>query len=86
MGMVVGLLVLFRERLNHQGRLAKDMAASAYTVFLIHAPVIVFLALALRGINLHPLLKFVLVAPVAVAICFILASFIRKLPLLRDIL
>jgi glucan biosynthesis protein C len=86
MGMVVGLLVLFRERLNHEGRLAKDMAASAYTVFLIHAPVIVFLALALRGINLHPLLKFVLVAPVAVAICFILASFIRKLPLLRDIL
>jgi glucan biosynthesis protein C len=86
MGMVVGLLVLFRERLNHQGRLAKDMAASAYTVFLIHAPVIVFLALALRGVILHPLLKFLLVAPVAIAICFILASFIRKLPLLRDIL
>jgi glucan biosynthesis protein C len=86
MGMVLGLLVLFRERLNHQGRLAKDMAASAYTVFLIHAPVIVFLALALRGVILHPLLKFLLVAPVAIAICFILANFIRKLPLLRDIL
>jgi len=86
MGMVVGLLVLFRERLNHQGRLAKDMAASTYTVFIIHAPVIVFLALALRGINLHPLLKFVSVAPVAIAICFILANFVRKLPLLRNIL
>ncbi len=86
MGMVIGLLVLFRERLNHQGKLAKDMAASAYTVFIIHAPVIVFLALALRGISLHPLLKFVSVAPIALALCFVLANFIRKLPLARDIL
>jgi glucan biosynthesis protein C len=86
MGMVIGLLVLFRERLNRQGVLAKDMAASAYTVFIIHAPVIVFLALALRGINLYPLLKFVLVAPVALALCFVLAHYIRKLPLAREIL
>ena len=86
MGMVIGLLVLFREKLNHQGKLAKDMAASAYTVFIIHAPVIVFLALALRDISLYPLLKFVLVAPIAIALCFVLAHYIRKLPLLRDIL
>jgi surface polysaccharide O-acyltransferase-like enzyme len=86
MGMVVGLLVLFRERLNHQGVLAKDMAASAYTVFIIHAPVIVFLALALRDISLHPLPKFILVAPIALALCFVLAHYIRKLPLARDIL
>jgi hypothetical protein len=86
MGMVVGMLVLFREWLNFQGRLAKDMSASAYTVFLIHAPVIVILALALRGIILHPLLKFILVSPLAVAICFGLAHYIRKLPLAREIL
>ena len=86
MGMVIGLLVLFREKLNHQGKLAKDMAASAYTVFIIHAPVIVFLALALRDISLYPLLKFVLVAPIAIALCFVLAHYIRKLPLARDIL
>ena len=86
MGMVVGLLVLFREKLNRQGSVAKAMAASAYTVFIIHAPVIVFLALALKGIDLYPLLKFVLVAPVALAICFLLANFIRQLPLARRIL
>jgi glucan biosynthesis protein C len=61
MGMVIGLLVLFRERLNHQGVLAKAMAASAYAVYIIHAPV-------------------------ALALCFLLANFIRKLPLARDIL
>jgi surface polysaccharide O-acyltransferase-like enzyme len=86
MGLVIGFLVLFRERLNRQGGLAKDMAASAYTVFIIHAPVIVFLALALRGVTLQPLLKFILVAPLALALCFVLAHLIRRLPLARDIL
>jgi hypothetical protein len=57
MAMVVGLLVIFRERLNFQGRLAKEMSASAYTVFLIHAPVIVILALALRGSNSAPIVQ-----------------------------
>lgn len=86
MGMVIGLLVLFRKRYNHQGNLAKALSASAYTVFLIHAPVIVFLALALRGISLHPLLKFPLVALMAVPLCFLIANYLRQLPLARDIL
>jgi hypothetical protein len=55
-------------------------------VFLIHAPVLVFLALALRGISLPSLLKFVLVAPLAVALCFLIANYLRQLPLARRIL
>jgi glucan biosynthesis protein C len=86
MGLVIGLLVWFRKRYDRQGALAKGMSASAYTVFLIHAPVLVFLALALRGISLHPLLKFAVVAPLAVALCFLIANYLRKLPLARRIL
>jgi glucan biosynthesis protein C len=86
MGLVIGLLVVFRKRYNRQGSLAKALSASAYTVYLIHAPVIVFLALALRGISLYPLLKFALVAPLAVALCFLIANYLRKLPLARSIL
>jgi surface polysaccharide O-acyltransferase-like enzyme len=85
-GMVIGLLVWFRERLNSQRALAKAMSASAYTVYLIHAPVLVLLALALRGISLHALLKFVLVAPLAIALCFLIANYLRQLPLARRIL
>jgi glucan biosynthesis protein C len=86
MGMIIGLLVWFRERFNHQGKLGKAMAASAYTVYIIHAPVIVFLGLALQDISLPSLLKFVLVAPVAVVLCFLIANYLRKLPLARNIL
>ncbi|MFC1511758.1 hypothetical protein ACFL5H_01005 [Candidatus Latescibacterota bacterium] len=45
-----------------------------------------FLVLALRGLSLYPLLKFALVAPLAVGLCFTLASIFRKLPLARQIL
>ena len=86
MGMVIGLLVLFRERLNHQGKLARAMAASAYTVYIIHAPVLVFLSLTFQSVSALTLVKFTLIAPIAVVLCFSLAGLVRKLPLARDIL
>lgn len=85
-GIIIALVVLFRERFDRQGSLAKTMSDSSYAVYFIHAPVLVFLALALRGITLYPLLKWTLVAPVAVALCFVLAYLLRKLPLVRRIL
>jgi glucan biosynthesis protein C len=55
-------------------------------VYFIHAPVLVFLALALRNVSLHPLIKWALVTPVAVSLCFVIAHFFRRLPLVRRIL
>lgn len=85
-GMVIILLVWFRKRFNHQGTVARAMSASAYTAYIIHQPVLIFLGLTLMGIALYPLLKFALVAPVAVALCFLLSNYIRKLPFARRIL
>jgi hypothetical protein len=84
--MVVTLLVWFRNRFDYQGRLAKAMSAAAYPVYIFHAPVIVLLALAVSGIRLEMGVKFVLVAPVAVALCFLIGYYIKKLPLARSIL
>jgi surface polysaccharide O-acyltransferase-like enzyme len=84
-GMIIILLVWFREKLNHQNALAKAMSDSTYTVYFIHAPVLVFLALALKDIDLYPLLKWALVSPVAIFFCFVIAYFLRRLPLLRRI-
>jgi len=83
---IIALIVLFREKYNNQGRLVKAMSAGVYTVYIFHAPIIVLLALALRSINIDPLLKFVLVAPLAVSFCFMLSNYIQKLPVARNIL
>ncbi len=83
---IIALTVFFREKCKNQGRFLKAMSKSAYTVYIFHAPIIVFLALGLRGIILDPLINFVLVAPLAVGICFLLSNYIRKLPIARNIL
>jgi glucan biosynthesis protein C len=86
MGLIITLLVWFRQRFNHQGSLVKTISASAYTVYIIHAPVIVLVALAWQDISLYPLIKFPLVALMVVPFCFLLGNYIRKLPLARNIL
>ncbi len=83
---IIALTVLFRKKYNNQGRLVKAMSSGVYTVYIFHAPIIVLLALGLRSVILDPLLKFVLVAPLAVILCFLLSNYIRKLPVARNIL
>jgi glucan biosynthesis protein C len=82
----VALLVLFRERLNHQGRLAAALSASAYGAYIFHGPVIIWLAMALRPVRMDMGLKFLCVAPLAVALTFLVAFVAKKLPVARNIL
>ena len=84
--MIVTLLTLFRSRFNQQGSLARTLSGDAYAVFFIHAPVIVLLALALSGVRIEMGVKFILVAPAAVALSFAVGHLVRKLPLARKIL
>ena len=80
LGMCIGLIYLFRRYWNGQGRLARFLSPNAYTAYIIHAPVITFIALALRNVDIYPLLKFGLAALIAVPLCFVLSNLTRKLP------
>jgi len=85
LAMVVTLLVWFRNRFNQQGSLAQKMSAAAYATYIFHRPTITLLALALLSFKLDLALKFVLVAPLAVALSFLVGYGVKKLPLARDI-
>jgi glucans biosynthesis protein C len=85
-GVSIGLLALYRTRWNRQGRLAKGLAANAYTVYLIHPLVIVSFAYAFQAVALYPLLKCVIAVLIALPLCFLISSFIRKIPLTDRIL
>ncbi|MGE5223563.1 MAG: acyltransferase family protein, partial [Omnitrophica WOR_2 bacterium] len=84
--MLVIVFVWFRNRFNRQGWLIRQMSAASYAVYVLHPLVIVPLALALSSVLLDLSLKFVLVAPVAVALSFLAGYFIQKLPLARNFL
>ena len=85
-GLCVGLLVLFRERLNRQGRLLSVLSAAAYTVYIIHVLVIVGLQFNLVAVVLPPFVKFLVVTLIGVPLCFGISHLIKKLPLARRIL
>jgi len=84
-GLGIGLLVLFRERWNHQGRLAKGLAASVYTVYLIHPVVLVGFAYAFHVVALYPLLKWAIAVLVTLPLCFLISFVIRKIPLVNRV-
>jgi surface polysaccharide O-acyltransferase-like enzyme len=85
-GVCIGFLVLFRTHWNRQGRLAKGLAASAYTVYLIHPVVLVGFCYAFHTVALYPLLKFGIAVLITLPLCFLISSFIHKIPLANRIL
>jgi glucan biosynthesis protein C len=85
-GMCLGLIPLFRHLFNDESRLGRFLSQHSYTVYVIHVPIVVFLAFVLRGLNLENLLKFGLVAAVAVPICFAAAYIVREIPLASRVL
>ena len=85
-GMCIGLTVLFRERLNGRGRLARDLAATTYAVYLLHVPVLVPLQYAFAAASFGPLTKFLLVTLITIPATFAIGSILRRAPLARAVL
>ena len=81
-----GLIGVFKEKFNKQNNLIKAMAGSSFTVYVIHAPIIVGVAVLAGPIAIPLLLKWVIMCVICVPICFAVAYFIRKIPLLNKIL
>ncbi len=79
-GLCLGLITLFRRFFNGRARFGTFLSQQSYTVYIIHIPIIVFLAYALREIDLASLLKFGLAAVIIVPICFAVAYIVRKIP------
>jgi len=83
--MVISLLVWFRKRRDQQGKLARTMSSNAYATYVFHAPILMFVSIGLRSVELYPLLKFALVAAICIPLCFLAGGLVRKLPVARRI-
>jgi len=84
--LMVGLLVLFRERINRHSSLSQAASANSFATYVIHTPVLIVLTLMVHEVHLYPLLKFVVVGAFVVPACFLLAGLIRRLPGVQRIL
>jgi peptidoglycan/LPS O-acetylase OafA/YrhL len=69
---------VFRDRVNSQTPLAREMAQSTYAAYMLHVFVAVFFQSLALGLTALPLFKFFLVSLVTVPVSFLLASLIRR--------
>jgi len=83
---IIFLLYFFREKFNRSGVLLALMAASVYTVYIIHQTVLYALNIIFLSIQIPSFLKFFGVSLIGVPLCFLLAYLIRKLPYARRVL
>jgi fucose 4-O-acetylase-like acetyltransferase len=79
-GMVLAAITLFRRFFNNNSRFGRFLAQQSYAVYLIHVPIIVFTAIALKELDLAALPKFVTVSLIVIPVCFIVAWLMRKIP------
>jgi hypothetical protein len=85
-GICLSAIALFRSFFGVQRRFGRFLSQHSYTVYIIHIPIIVLLAVTLRRIDLEPLLKFGVAGTIAVPTCFAVAFMFRKIPLVSRIL
>jgi fucose 4-O-acetylase-like acetyltransferase len=85
--MSILVISIFQRRFNRQGTLGQVMSKNAYTVYIIHPLVILPGAYLLRGLSIDPLLKWALVSPMLVAMCFMASHWlVRRIPLSEKVL
>ena len=82
----IGLIYVFRRKLNQQGIMAKELSRSAYATYLLHEPVITYFAIFTEGIIIYPLLKFVIAVVIMTPICFLVGGLVRRIPYVGRVL
>ncbi len=83
--MCLGLIVIFRDKFNRQGKLMRFLTDNAFGVYVFHPVVLISVSMLLRNYYMYPLVKFVLAVAIVLPIVFIISSLIRKIPGLKKV-
>jgi len=83
---ILGLIGIFKQILNNQRKWAKQLSGAAYAVFIMHPVVIVTLSAILKDWEVYPVLKFFILAPIALFLCFCIGILLKKIPVVNKII
>ncbi|MFX0076848.1 MAG: acyltransferase family protein, partial [Candidatus Hermodarchaeota archaeon] len=78
MGMIFVLLKIFHAKLNYQGKFMHNLSSSAFYMYLIHPIVLVIVSLGFAFLPLLPVIKLVIVFPLAVILCYLLSHYVLE--------
>ncbi|WP_423463414.1 acyltransferase family protein [Promicromonospora sp. MS192] len=77
---IVALLVLFRERLSGQPAWARFAARNSFAVYVIHALVLVGVAILLAPLTAPAGVKFLILLVLSIPLCWTFAHLLRRVP------
>ncbi len=86
LGVILSLLHLFRTRWSSPGPIMRNLARRAFTIYIIHPPFIVAIALAWRFVGAPALIKFLVTGSLACIACYFVAGLILAIPGVRRVL
>lgn len=78
MGMIFVLIPIFRNKINTQGNIAKELSDNAYNMYLLHAPMLVLVSLIVATMILLPVVKMFLVSITTIIFCFLASRYLLK--------
>ena len=85
--MSIGLIAIFREKFNHQGKLVKTLSDNSFAVYMFHPMIITPVTLLFSTLTLYPIVKWLLLCVICVPLCFAATHFIfRRIPILKNVL
>jgi peptidoglycan/LPS O-acetylase OafA/YrhL len=79
-GVIIGLLHFYTRRFEAPGPVWRSLSRRAYTIYIIHPPVLVALALAWRFVAAPPALKFLVTGTATCLACYLLAGLLLRIP------
>lgn len=82
----VGLLTVFREAVTRSSRLSAELAADSYGVYILHVPLVVSMQYYLSDRSWSAAGAWMTTSVLALAVAFLLAAGLRRLPGFRQVL
>jgi hypothetical protein len=82
----IAVLYDFQNYLNYSNSLTKELAASTYTAYIIHAIVIIIFTIVLLSVNIPAAVKYIIISMIGVPFIFLISYLIRKIPYMVKVL
>jgi hypothetical protein len=82
---IMALLATTKYKWNYTTPLLKNMSRATYATYILHPLAVISVALMLKNFQIEPALKFLMAAPIVVAISFSLGSLAVKSPGIKNI-
>jgi hypothetical protein len=77
-GIIFVLIPLFYAKFNTQGPRQQNLSSSSFHMYLIHALILVPVSLIFTPMPLFPVVKFIIVFPVTVVLCYVISHYLLK--------